>query len=160
MWGSLLSKGLPLVSGLATKALPYLSAIAKPLATGAASALGALGLEKLVGKGQVGGFLIPQDKVDKLIQHKNLLSKSQKEQILRALQSGGQIVIRPTPKQRRGFLGTLLASIGVPLLLNASSGKGLQNRPSGRGLRNRGGNIDFSPLKNYLNDFYALIKIV
>ena len=146
-----------MVSGLATKALPYLSAVAKPLATGAASALGALGLEKLVGKGQVGGFLIPQDKVDKLIQHKNLLTKSQTEQILNALQNGGQIVINPTPQQRGGFLGTLLASIGVPLLLNALTGKGLQNRgPSGRGLRNRGGNINFSPLKNYLNDYYGI----
>jgi len=35
-------------------------------------------------------------------------------------------VIKPTKSQNGGFLGTLLASIGVPLLLNALTGKGLQ----------------------------------
>ena len=38
--------------------------------------------------------------------------------------SGGQVVIKPTKAQSGGFLGTLL--IGVPLLLNALTGKGLQ----------------------------------
>ena len=37
-----------------------------------------------------------------------------------------QIVIKPTKSQSGGLLGTLLASIGVPLLLNALTGKGLQ----------------------------------
>ena len=54
------------------------------------------------------------------------MTKRQKEQILGALQSGGQVVIKPTAKQSGGSLGTLLASIGVPLLLNALTGKGLQ----------------------------------
>ena len=36
------------------------------------------------------------------------------------------MVIRPTKIQQGGFLGTLLASIGVPLLLNALTGKGTQ----------------------------------
>ena len=103
-------------------------------------------MDKILGQGlpgahasQVGGFLIPQDKINKLIANKKYLTKKQKEDILTALQSGGQIVIRPTPRQRGGFLGTLLASIGVPLLLNALSGKGLQNRKKGNGLQNRQG---------------------
>ena len=112
-------------------------------------ALGSLGIDKLLGSGsgagQVGGFLIPQNKINQLIAHKNLLTKKQKEDILNALQSGGELVIRPTAKQRGGLLGTLLASIGVPLLLNALTGRGLQNRSSqnctvqshGRGLQNR-----------------------
>ena len=60
-----------------------------------------------------------------------------------ALQTGGQLVIKPTKARSGGFLGTLLASIGVPLLLNALTGKGLQNRPkpggntSGHGMQNR-----------------------
>jgi len=45
-----------------------------------------------------------------------------------ALQSGGQLVIKPTPKQRGGFLGTLLASIWVPILLKALIGGNRQNR--------------------------------
>ena len=73
---------------------------------------------------QTGGFLIPQDKIDKLIAHKNLLTKKQKVQILN--ESGGQLVIIRTKTQQGGFLGSLLASIGVPLLLSALTGKGLQ----------------------------------
>ena len=54
-----------------------------------------------------------------------MLTKKQKEDIVNALQSGGRVVIKPTPTQSGGFLGTLLVSIGVPLLLNALTGKGL-----------------------------------
>ncbi|PFX14403.1 hypothetical protein AWC38_SpisGene21443 [Stylophora pistillata] len=65
----------------------------------------------------------------------------QKKDILNALQSGGELMIKPTVKQRSGFLGTLLASIGVPLLLNALTGKGLRNRMAsgkgGAGMQNR-----------------------
>jgi len=70
--------------------------------------------------------MITQNKVDQLIKYKDWLSGSQKKQILTALQTGSGVVIKPTEKQRGGFVGTLLASIGVPLLLNALTGKGLQ----------------------------------
>ena len=36
------------------------------------------------------------------------------------------MVIGPTKTEQGGFLGALLESIGVPLLLNALTGKGLQ----------------------------------
>ena len=75
-----------------------------------------------------GGFLIPQDKVNKLVEHKNLLTEKQKKQILTALQSGGKLVIKSTLKQRGGFLGTLLASIGISMLIKAITGNGLRNR--------------------------------
>ena len=122
LWSSLISRGtklLPYATKAVTKAVPA-------LATGAMSALGSLGIDKIFGKGQTGGFLIPQNKVNQLIQYKDLLTTSQKKQILDALQTGGQVVIKPTKTQQGGFLGTLLASIGVPLLLNALTGKGLQ----------------------------------
>ena len=105
------AKTLPYVTKAAAKALPA-------LATGAVSALGSLGVDKMFGKGQSGGFLIPQNKIDQLIQYKDWLTQKQKEQILSAVQSGGQLVINPTVKQRGGFLGSLLASIGIPLALN------------------------------------------
>ena len=54
--------------------------------------------------------------------------KKQKEQIMSALQSGGELVSKPTPKQRGGFLGTLLASIGIPMFVKALTGGNLQNR--------------------------------
>ena len=70
--------------------------------------------------------MIPQDKINQLIKYKDLLTKAQKEQIVSALHTGGRLIIKPTKTQSGGFLGTLLASIGVPLLLNALTGSGLQ----------------------------------
>ena len=122
LWSSLFSLG--------TKALPYatkaVTKVAPALATGALQALGSLGIDKIFGKGQTGGFLIPQNKIDQLIKYKDLLTKKQKEQIVSAIHTGGQLVVKPTKTQSGGFLGTLLASIGVPLLLNTLTGKGLQ----------------------------------
>ena len=108
------AKALPFVTKAASKALPA-------LATGAVTALGSLGMDKIFGKGMSGGFLIPQNKVDQLIKYKNLLTQKQKEQILAAIQSGGQVVVAPTAKQSGGFLGSLLASIGIPLALQMGS---------------------------------------
>ena len=65
------------------------------------------------------GFLIPQNKIDQLIAYKHLLTTKQKKYILNSLQSGGQIVVKPTKSQYGGFLGTLLASIGLPLAIEA-----------------------------------------
>ena len=142
--GSLFSSLAALVPTLLPKAMQITSKVVPGLAMGALGSLGNFTMDKILGQGhsQVGGFLIPQDKIDKLIANKKYLTKKQKEDILNALQSGGQtpVIIKPTPKQRGGFLGTLLASIGVPLLLNALTGKGLQNR-QGLGLQNRKGGI-------------------
>ena len=84
------------------------------------------GVEKLI-KGD-GLFSIPQNKVDQLIQYKDFLTDSQKKQINQALQTGSGISrFRLTKKQQQqegGFLGTLLASIGIPLLVKAITGKG------------------------------------
>ena len=125
------AKALPYVTSAAAKAFPA-------LATGAVSALGSLGIDKMFGKGMNGGFLIPQNKVDQLIQYKDLLTNKQKEQILASLQSGGQVVVNPTAKQRGGFLGSLLASIGIPLAMEVGTklfGKGLTvPRKAGHGL--------------------------
>ena len=115
--------------------LPYatqaISKVAPALATGAAQALGSLGINKIFG-----GLMIPQNKIDQLIKYKNLLSQKQKEDIMKALQSGGRLIIKPTKVQSGGFLGTLLASIGIPLALKALTGNG--QRPlalRGKGLQ-------------------------
>ena len=122
LWSSLMSLGmraLPYATRAVSKAVPA-------LATGALSALGSLGIDKIFGKEQTGGFLIPQNKIDQLIKYKDMLTKKQKEQIVSALHTGGQLVIKPTKTQYGGFLGSLLASIGIPLILNSLIGKGLQ----------------------------------
>ena len=123
LWSSLINLGM--------RSLPYasraLSKAAPALATGALSALGSLGIDKIFGNGiQTGGFLVPQNKIDQLIKYKDMLTKKQKEQIVSALHTGGQLIIKPTKSQSGGFLGSLLASIGIPLILNALTGRGLQ----------------------------------
>ena len=118
LWGSL-ARLLPMAMPLAKKAIAL-------LATGALSGLASLGVDKIFGKGQRGGFLIPQDKIAQLIAYKHLLSAGQKRDILNTLQSGGQLVIKSARTQQGGFSGTLIASMGVLLLLNALTGKGLQ----------------------------------
>ena len=128
--GSIISSLIPMMSKVGAMALPWLSKAAAPLATGALSGLSSLGVNKLFGSGL---FSVPQDKVDKLVQYKDYLITAQKKQIVSALRSGAGIPrFRLTKSQHGGFLGTVLASIGVPLLLNALTGKGLQvDGPSG-----------------------------
>ena len=97
-----------------------LSALAGAASTGASQIV-----KKIAGKGvQKGGFLIPQNKIDKLIANKHLLSTKQKKDILNALQSGSGVIIKPTKTQSGGWLGTLIASIGIPMVLKALTGKG------------------------------------
>ena len=143
--GSLFSALFP----LARSAAPML---AKTLGLSALAGLASEGasqvVKKISGSGQrasrrpqramTGGFLIPQDKIQKLIDNKHLLTNKQKEQILSALQSGGQIVVKPSKKQSGGLLGTMLASIGIPLAIKAVKsvfGKGAPRigRPKGKG---------------------------
>ena len=98
-----------------------LAALAGAASTGASQIV-----KKIAGKGvQKGGFLIPQNKIDKLIANKHLLSAKQKKDILDALQLGSDVVVKPTVKQSGGFLGTLLAGIGIPMVLKAFTGRGL-----------------------------------
>ena len=97
--------------------------IAKTLGLSALGGLASEGASQLVKKIS-GGFLVPQNKIDKLIAYKHLLSEKQKKDILSALQSGSGVRIKPTKRQSGGLLGTLLASIGIPLALKLLTGKG------------------------------------
>ena len=130
--------GGSLFSSLLSLGARFLPMVAKPLAKGALSALGNLGVNKILGKGQSGGFLIPNNKIELLIKNKNLLTQKQKEHILNSLQSGGQVVVTPSAKQRGGALGTLLASIGIPLAMELGKklfGSGLHVPSKGKGLQ-------------------------
>ena len=123
--GSLFSAIIPLARSLAPT-------LAKTLGLSALAGLASEGasqvVKKISGKGTMtGGFLIPQDKIQKLIDNKHLLTNKQKQDILTALQSGGQVVVKPSKKQSGGLLGTMLASIGIPLVLEMAKnvfGKG------------------------------------
>ena len=124
----------PSLASLGAKVLPYaikgISKAAPALATGAATALGEIGLNKIFGK----GITIPKKFFPMLPAIRGELTKSQIDLINKMFQSGGRVVIKPTRKQiEGGFLGTL-ASIGIPMAISLVSkmfGSGLQVDRSG-----------------------------
>ena len=136
MWTSLISLG--------AKALPFVtkgvSKVAPHLATGALSALGSLGIDKIFGKGaQQGGAaqatLLP-DAIVKMLQKgievpvkflvnlinmREMLTNAQKTLIGKGLQSGKGIVLKPTKRQIHGGLLGTLAAIGIPMAIELAS---------------------------------------
>ena len=157
LWTSLFSLG--------TKALPFVtkgvSKVAPHLATGALSALGSLGIDKIFGKGVYGmqggavlpdaivkmlqkGIEVPVKFLVNLINMREMLTNAQKTLIGKGLQSGKGIVLKPTKRQiHGGFLGTL-AAIGIPMAIELASkifgsgaGQGLQTprKAGGKGLQ-------------------------
>ena len=99
--------------------------IAKTLGLSALAGLASEGasqvVKKISGRGQPGGFKITQNKINQMIANKHLLTTKQKQDILNALQTGRSLTIRPTRVQSGGFLGSLLASIGVPIAVDLVS---------------------------------------
>ena len=101
-----------------------LPTIEKTLGLSALSGLASDGasqaLKAVTGNGvQTGGFIVPQNKMHQLIPYKDLLNMKQKNGLLHALQMEKSFHIKPTKTQSGGFLGTLLASIGIPLAVEA-----------------------------------------
>ena len=83
------------------------------LATGAVSALGSLGIDKIFGK----GIDIPKKFFPMLPMIVNELTKSQIDQINKVTQTGGKLVLKPTRKQIEGGLLGSLASMGIPMAI-------------------------------------------
>lgn len=132
--GGFLGSLLPTLMKMGTMALPYLSKAVGPLAQGALSGLANWGVKKALPQDGSGLFSVPQDKVDKLIKYKDYLTPTQKKQIIQALQTGSGMNLKLTKKQQQGgFLGTILTSIGIPMLMSALTGKGLQVEPKSNG---------------------------
>ena len=135
LWTSLL-KLTPFLTKGVSKVAPH-------LATGAVSALGSLGIDKIFGKGMQGGAILP-DAIVKMIQRgievpvkflvnlinlKEMFTNAQKTLIGKGLQSGKGIVLKPTKRQIHGGLLGTLAAIGIPMAIELASkifGKGLQ----------------------------------
>ena len=124
------------LASLGARVLPYaikgISKAVPALATGAATALGEIGLNKIFGSGghlPLQGITIPPEFFPMLPNIVREFTKSQINQINKAYQSGSGVVIKPTRKQiEGGFLGTL-ASIGIPMAISLVSkmfGGGLQ----------------------------------
>ena len=145
LWTSLL-KLTPFLTKGVSKVAPH-------LATGALSALGSLGIDKIFGKGMQGGAVLP-DAIVKMIQRgievpvkflvnlinlKEMFTNAQKTLIGKSLQSGKGIVLKPTKRQIHGGLLGTLAAIGIPMAIELASkifGKGLQvPQKAGMGLQ-------------------------
>ena len=145
LWTSLLKLTPFLTKGVA-KVAPH-------LATGALSALGSLGIDKIFGSGMQGGAVLP-DAIVKMIQRgievpvkflvnlinlKEMFTNAQKTLIGKGLQSGKGILLKPTKRQIHGGLLGTLAAIGIPMAIELASkifGKGLQvPQKAGMGLQ-------------------------
>ena len=131
------------LASLGAKVLPFaikgISKAVPALATGAATALGELGINKIFGSGRTYGspdtplplqeIIIPKKFIPMLPRFTKEFTKSQIDKINKSYQTGGKLVIKPTRKQiEGGFLGTL-ASIGIPMAISLVSkmfGGGLQ----------------------------------
>ena len=128
LWTSLFSLG--------TKALPFVtkgvSKVAPHLATGALSALGSLGIDKIFGSGMQGGMILP-DAIVKMLQKgieipvkflvnlinmKEMLTNAQKTLIGKGLQSGKGIVLKPTKDKFTEVFWELWLQLEFPWQLN------------------------------------------
>ena len=110
--------GGSLLTSILTLGRTFAPTVAKTLGLSALGGLASEGASQIVKKVS-GGYLIQPNKIDKLVPFKDLLSMKQKKDVLHALQTGSGVHIKPSKTQKGGFLGTLLASIGVPLAINA-----------------------------------------
>ena len=123
--GKLFTSLISLGSKLLPFAIKGVSKVAPAIATGAATALGDIGIKKLFGR----GITIPKKFFPFLPPIANEFTKAQIDQINKIFQTGGRLVIKPTQAQiEGGFLGTL-ATIGIPMAISLVSkliGSGLQ----------------------------------
>ena len=110
--------GGSLLSTVLSLGKTFAPTLAKTLGLSALAGLASEGASQVVKKIS-GGLLVPQNKISQLITYKHLLTDKQKRDILNALQTGSGVHIKPTKVQQGGFLGTLLASVGIPLALEA-----------------------------------------
>ena len=123
--GNLFTSLARLGSKLLPLAVKGVSKVAPALATGAATALGEIGLKKLFGR----GISIPKKFFPFLPPFANEFTQAQIDQINKVFKTGGRLVIKPTQKQIEGGLLGTLASIGIPMaisLLPKLFGSGLQ----------------------------------
>ena len=90
---------------------------------GAASEGASQIVKKISGKGvQTGGFLLPYENIEQILPYSSMLTKKQARDVYNAMQTGSGVHITPTATQRGGFLGSLLAGIAAPLVIDALKG--------------------------------------
>ena len=115
---------------LATNALPNVAKNVLPgLAHGVSSALASLGINTLFG-----GSILMQPEMIEYFSPFNIWTPQQLNDMNNAYNPGSPLQMRLTKEQEGGFLGALAASIGILMLINAFTGKGVRIT-KGDGLR-------------------------
>ena len=76
-----------------------------------------INFQKYISGGQIGGFLIPQSKINHLIAY--LLYTKQKQNILNALETGSGVHLKLTKTHQGNGFGTILARLGMLLAIEA-----------------------------------------
>ena len=115
LWGSL-ARLLPMTMPLAKKAIA-------PLATGALSGLASLGVDKIFGKGQRRGFLIPMDKMAQLIAYRHLLTTGQKKDLLKVSPNWQRISYQTDENTAGRFFRNSASAYRSPTITKRIDGK-------------------------------------
>ena len=117
-------------SGILTSLLPVLRNVAptvgKTVGLSALAGLASDGASQLVKKitgGQI--FQVPNQHLFRLAKLSELLNKGQIRDLAKAHKDGSDMLFKITQKQVGNGIGTLLASIGLPLIIDAIKGKGV-----------------------------------
>ena len=117
-------------SGIFTSLLPVLKNVAptvgKTLGLSALAGLASEGASQLVKKitgGQI--FQVPNEHLFRLAMMSELLNKGQIRDLAKAHKDGTDMLFKITPGQVGNGIGTILASIGIPMILDAIRGKGV-----------------------------------
>ena len=124
-------------SGIFSSILPVLGSVAptigKTLGLSALAGLASEGASQIVKKisgGQM--FQVPNKNLYMLAQMGNLLTKGQIGDLARAHKGGEDLLFKITQKQVGNSIGTLLASIGIPMIIDALKGGSIKGRGAPR----------------------------
>ena len=116
-------------SGILTSLLPVLRNVAptigKTVGLSALAGLASEGASQLVKKitgGQI--FQVPNQHLFRLAMLSELLNKGQIRDLAKAHKDGSDMLFEITQKQVGNGIGTILASIGIPMILDAIKGRG------------------------------------
>ena len=131
-------------SGIFSSILPVLKNVAptigKTLGLSALAGLASEGASQIVKKisgGQM--YQVPNNKLFMLAQLGDLLTKGQIGDLARAHKGGEDLLFRLTQRQVGNGIGTLIASIGIPMLIDALKGGSIKGRGGPRMGKSDGG---------------------
>ena len=117
-------------SGILTSVLPVLRNVAptigKTLGLSALAGLASEGASQIIKKisgGQI--FKVPNQHLFRLAMLSELLNKGQIRDLAKAHKDGSDLMFKITQKQVGNGIGSILASIGIPMIIDALRGKGV-----------------------------------